>query len=287
MTEPTTARRPMASRMRRGVLLAMRAVVVRLPGRRIPSGVAYRVPVPFQGERLDRIIPLRYGPRFEVRDIRDLIQRVIFLNGTWERRESEFVLERLRAGQTFVDVGANVGYYTLIASHAVGPSGRVLAIEPVAENVGHLKANLALNGFTNVDVVPVAATAAEGEARFADRSTTGQTGWGGLDEMGESVVPGRPLDDMLDELGIDRVDMLKIDVEGGEPDVLAGATRLLRSDSFVGPILMEFNADRLSVRGARPDDLLRLIESFGFVDRTPIELKRSELLETRVFEKPQ
>jgi len=127
------------------------------------------------------------------------------------------------------DVGANVGFYTLLAAHLVGRAGSVVAFEPAARNVGYLRRHLELNALTNVRVL---------EAAVGDRVGTGlfQTGptfsEGRLVE-GDSLGPGQcyiklvALDDLLADGGAPLPQMLKIDVEGAEYAVLRGAVNLL------------------------------------------------------------
>src|SRR6185312_8497302 len=88
-------------------------------------------------------------------------------NGTFETAELRFIQERLRPGDVFVDIGANGGIYTVIAAKKVGASGRVLAFEPGPRNLELLKRNLALNGLTNVTIVPKAVSNTAGAAALA------------------------------------------------------------------------------------------------------------------------
>ena len=88
----------------------------------------------------------------------DLLQRYIYVFGTWEPDITRWVAGRLRPGDGFVDVGANVGYYALLASKLVGAEGCVVAVEPLPESFVALKANLALNAAMNVRAVNMAAS---------------------------------------------------------------------------------------------------------------------------------
>lgn len=133
-----------------------------------------------------------------------------------------------RPGQTVVDVGSHQGLYTLLAAGLVGPGGRVIAIEPLAENIRLLGKNLRGNGLSQVSVVGLAAADFQGEADFyvLDLLTAGslvirREGFPTL------KVSTDTLDHILEELGISRVDLIKIDVEGACLKVLDGARRTL------------------------------------------------------------
>lgn len=140
----------------------------------------------------------------------------------------------VRPGSTVVDVGANIGYNTIHAARLAGPRGRVVAVEPAADNLDVLRRNVAAAGLTNVLVEPVAAGSASGTAdlfvrgrKSAVNSLFPQSCYAFVtDIVRVPVVP-------LDELVSGGADVVKIDVEGGELDVLEGMPRLLQSSAPV------------------------------------------------------
>lgn len=139
------------------------------------------------------------------------------------------VFERYCApGMTVVDVGANLGYYSLLASRLVGPSGRVIALEPNSENCRLLLSSLRLNGSTNVELLPVAADGTTGWAYYSTHVGSN----GGLIEAGDLLAhPGVVVPTFrLDELVSGRVGFLKMDVEGAEGRVMRGATGIIERD---------------------------------------------------------
>jgi FkbM family methyltransferase len=144
------------------------------------------------------------------------------------RREGDvegFVVGRLGEGSVFVDVGANVGYYTLLASKLVGSRGLVYAVEPIPSTAAMLRANVKLNGCPNVIVVEKAAWSSRG--RLSLRVPGALYGLVSMFREGkEVVVEAVPLDEVLN--GADRIDVVKIDVEGAELEALLGSWEVLK-----------------------------------------------------------
>jgi len=163
-------------------------------------------------------------------DLADEVQRWIWFYGAYEPVESYLFTRLLRPGMTVVDAGANAGQYSLLASTAVGPSGRVLAFEPNPSAFRRLRSAVADNGLTNVETRPEALWGEPSTLRFgypegvAPGSNSGSYRAGGAGGEPASAVR---LDDVLSQSGDERVDLIKLDVEGAEPEALAGAWRTL------------------------------------------------------------
>jgi FkbM family methyltransferase len=158
----------------------------------------------------------------------------------------------LRNGGLFVDVGANVGTYTIWAAEQ---GAEVIALEPAADTFGLLKENIALNGY-QVTAMRAAAGDRCGSAGFTE----------GLD-TGNSLAPGGPV--MTDLVTIDsligdrRVTGMKVDVEGFEIDVLRGAARAL-ADHRIGLIQLEWNQASTSAVGTDRRPIADLLADFGY-----------------------
>ncbi len=158
---------------------------------------------------------------------------------TWEPDVTRALRLLLRPGDTFVDVGANIGYFTLLGATLVGARGQVIALEPAPRNLGLLRQSLALNAAHHVEVHPVAAGARAGRAdlRLPDAANAGSytvTGAGAV-ELGVEVQP-------IDQLVAGRpVNVVKIDVEGAERDVIAGMRQILETSRPV--LLLELSGD--------------------------------------------
>lgn len=138
------------------------------------------------------------------------------------RQELQQIVAGLRPGETFVDAGANFGLFSLYGAKAVGPSGRVIAIEPNPAMLQRLRFNVAANSLPNLDIAPVALGAERGTASLNIPSTQMDRA-SLLSVRGQdatSIVPVEPLASILAERGVERVDMLKIDIEGYEDQAL-------------------------------------------------------------------
>jgi FkbM family methyltransferase len=154
----------------------------------------------------------------------------------FERMETEFVKRLLRRDMTVVDAGAHHGLYTLLASKRVGWDGRVIAVEPSPRECQRLEKHLRLNRCSNTELVPCALGENPGETDLY--LVDGFQDWcnslrpPAVDEPTRTVrVSVRRLDDVLAELGVSKVDFIKLDVEGAELSVLYGAMKLLHRDS--------------------------------------------------------
>ena len=158
-----------------------------------------------------------------------------------------------KPGDTFMDVGAYVGWYTIQAARVLGPAGRVIALEPDTYNRGQLEENLAINRLENCTVVPAAAWFKAEEVGWR---TDGVPVWSQVDQQsrGQSVR-AVTIDSLVDELGLRSVDWIKMDIEGAETEALRGAERALRR--FRPVLFIEIHETLQAVR--------RFLEGFGYV----------------------
>lgn len=179
-------------------------------------------------------------------DLGDLITMCIFHFGVWEPHISAFIQGRLRPGDVFCDVGANIGYHSLLASGSVGSSGRVVAIEPSPAIFARLISNLRLNEADNVRPVQAAVTAAVGTVSLyrgvpgntAMTTTIKDRGFGK-----ECDVISVPLTDILSQDERERLRLIKIDVEGGEVPILNDLIATIDHYSHELEILVEVTQD--------------------------------------------
>ena len=132
-------------------------------------------------------------------------------------------LSLIRPGHTVFDVGANIGWFSLLAARRAGPGGRVVAFEPVAANVAYLEANARTNGLRNIVTVPAAVADHDGTAAFELASSL----QGKLSDGGQASVPVVTLDSWLAAHDGWPPHVVKIDVEGAEERVLRGMRDIL------------------------------------------------------------
>jgi FkbM family methyltransferase len=156
-----------------------------------------------------------------------------YVLGNHEPETQVLLADLLRPGMTFYDIGANVGFCSIISARMVAPGGQVISFEPLPENVAALRHNAAINHFSHVTVFETALSDRDGEMSFAmsERPT-----WGKLHSI--SVPPDRHLNDikvsvrrldsLVDEADLPFPQIIKMDVEGAENDVLEGARETLR-----------------------------------------------------------
>lgn len=190
------------------------------------------------------------------------IDRFIFFWGCWEPNETWVIRKLLRKDDVFVDVGANDGYFSLLASTLVGPSGRVLALEPFPTTAVELRANISLNALTNITVIESAASdgADELQLTMPTRAGTGMTTLRPVDGTSCRVTCVR-LDSLFAHGPAPR--LVKIDVEGAELKALRGLEGLLVRDD-PPHILCEVTASYLEQVGDSMHELYSWMEEFGY-----------------------
>jgi FkbM family methyltransferase len=190
-----------------------------------------------------------------------------FLHGASKEDVTEdYIKSQLQPGDTFVDVGANVGYFTLLASTL---GARVVAYEPTPSVFTRLRENVDLNGFHHAQLVNAAVMDKPGTLSLHLSGDDPEANSLFGDDAQSVQVPAVTLDDDLASRHIQHVDLLKIDAEGAEPFVLDGATRLLSSPKPPA-IIVEVNAFTLKCAGLQPSDILSRLEAHDY-QHTEIE----------------
>jgi FkbM family methyltransferase len=164
-------------------------------------------------------------------DLRDGVQRALFYCGTYEPQTTALISAVLRPGDTFLDIGANVGHYTFLAARLVGPGGRVVAIEASPSTAGRLDADVRRNGLAEtVTVCNAAAGDATSDAFLYDSDDPAQVGMRHLDPIGRGRAIEKTRVIRLDQLlPAIEPDVVKLDVEGGELRALSGMREILAS----------------------------------------------------------
>lgn len=218
----------------------------------------------WQGEvgRLANGMPIEVDPR-------DMIGWHILRSGVWEPETASFFFSWLRPGMTFVDAGAHVGHYTLLASDLVAAGGRVIAFEPHPVLGQVLRRNVERAGCANVTVSSLALGRAGGMGDLVLHPCD-NFGASSLRADSETAhLPRAPvkvttLDDFLERAGVPAVDVIKLDVEGAELDVIEGAHRTLTANPGI-VLVVEFLRENARRFGRDVEDLEARLREFGFL----------------------
>jgi FkbM family methyltransferase len=180
--------------------------------------------------------------------------------GAYEQPVADLFATTLRPGMAVLDVGAHIGYFSLVAARHVGPTGRVWSFEPDPANRASLECNVDANGMADrVFVVPLAVASAVGESTlYRVAGDTGSSTVYPRTETGDEriAVNTTSLDAWADSEGWPPIDLVKVDAEGADGAVLAGMTELVKRNPNIVAVL-EFHADALEAAGVDPIDFLR------------------------------
>lgn len=218
----------------------------------------------YQTPRHPVIIQLDHNLEIEVNPFLDKgVESALFYSGIYESGTLHFIESRLNVGDDYIDVGANIGLMTLYAARKIGPTGKVLAIEPNPETRAILERNVTRNGLTNVLICADAVGGEGGSARIYANWNINRGGASLINRSTEENgvdVRVSPLDDLVAQFGL-QPSMIKIDVEGFELQVLQGARKLLQQNDL--PILiMEISRNR-TTQGGDFHDIVSMLRSTG------------------------
>jgi FkbM family methyltransferase len=214
--------------------------------------------------------------------------RYIYVDG-FEDEERLFMNLFLRPGDVFIDIGSNIGLFSLIAAHLVGTTGKVYAFEPCLKTFQRLGANIALNKFKNVESNQIALSDVS-QTMEIRASTEGFDGWNSFAKpyMGENYSTETVIASTWDEWAsgkelAGRVTMMKIDVEGWEGKVLKGAQKALgRADA---PVLqVEFTDDAAEAAGLSCREVYKDLIGLGY-EVCRFDAERRQLVPDPIREK--
>lgn len=203
----------------------------------------------------------RSGARLPV-DLRDRIQRYMW-GGCFELEVLRALSRLLAPGAVFVDIGAHIGFFTILSAHLVGEAGQVHAFEPDPILFERLRANT--SGLPQVKLHELAISGRSGKVIFR-RGIPGESGWGTLMDL-----PGRQCQDVqsmtLDEwvrrnADVSRIDVMKVDAEGSELAILAGGERTL--SSWRPRLLLEVNEPLLHHEGTSGEALIHRLQGLDY-----------------------
>jgi len=236
---------------------------------------------PFQHAMLAATNKLLPPPSYEMRiSLQDGLEMMVppclprartYAAGVYEEGVTAVVRSLLSEGDTFVDVGAFCGYYTLLSSRLVGMTGRVFSFEPLRSNYCYLVRNIRANSCWNVTAVNKAASSETGSRYLTIHEEPDHNWLSSSPPQGKSIeIASLSLDDFFRLEGWPPVNVVKIDVEGSETEVLEGMVELSRRNPSMRAI-MEFDPANLRRAGARPCDLALQLVKLGFRSGSVIE----------------
>jgi FkbM family methyltransferase len=209
-----------------------------------------------------RIVSTRYGFKFHA-DLGDWLGQYVYLTGVYEPPTAQVIAGLLNEGDAMLDIGANVGFFSLLGAKRVGKSGQVHSFEPIPTVRARLQANVALNGFANVTVSGVALSDQPGELEMYE-GPEGHKGLSSLRPLAHASqkisVTVERLDDTLDTLPCIR--LAKIDVEGAEQNALMGMAALIERDH--PDIVLEITDSYLQQFGHSANGLVRWLADRGY-----------------------
>ena len=226
---------------------------------------------PNWGGRLAKLLNCLHGKRAERAFVHDLgrfkislflgnlIDSQLYYTGHWEPDAEETIRKLVHPDDVCLDVGANIGYFTLTMAAAVGPSGKVIAFEPTTYACRRLKASVELNDMPQIELV---------QAALGDHVSKGQAmrlesayRLDGSRNPSEQCVDVVTLDSYLAQHPVDRLDFIKIDTDGMEQQVICGATETLKRYK---PIILFEVSSRLLNHGGSPQQLLDLLLKMNY-----------------------
>jgi FkbM family methyltransferase len=221
-----------------------------------------------RGKGYSEIITFDKGQKIAL-ELDDWIPFNIFLTGiyTQEKTELLYFLSSLRKGMTVLDIGANIGYYSLLAAARIAKNGKVHSFEPVRETYSRLQQNITLNEFKNIEAHRYIIHDHIGEMDIfvADKSNTGSSSLSrSMENFSNTVqkVQTITIDSYIKSRQIKSVDIVKIDVEGSELFVLKGMRNLLKRDNM--KIFTEINGENLKKQNTTPQDIANLLKNYDY-----------------------
>jgi FkbM family methyltransferase len=211
-----------------------------------------------------------FGSTLQV-DASDIVGKHIYYFGIWEPKLTYWIQHRLCPGDIFIDIGANIGYYSLLASRLVGNSGKVISIEALPQIFDLLESNLKKNGVCNVRTINTAAWDKQEKVKIFTRQegatgvTTLMAEWANQWHLQQQLeVDAKPLSVILTTEEIRNARLMKIDVEGAEWHVISEMKSWLSQTREDFEITIEISRRMMQTQGVSLNDILHLFAEFGF-----------------------
>jgi FkbM family methyltransferase len=216
-----------------------------------------------------------------------VLSEELLINKTWEAYETAQFKKNIKAGDTVVDLGAHIGYYTLLAAKCVGKQGKVYAFEPDPHNFSLLKKNITVNGFQNVILVNKAVSDANRKTKLylSERNKGDHRLYNSNDKRKSITVDTITLDSYFKQLDNPSIDLIKIDIQGSEMKAIQGSEKILKENKHL-IIFTELSPIGFQLIGASASEYLSLLVKNKFSiheinekNKTTKPIKMNELLE--------
>ena len=213
-----------------------------------------------------RVSRLFNGNKIELHP-RQFVSQNIFLFGVFEPQEAKWFYRTVKTGMTIIDVGANIGQYTLLAADRVKDSGKVISFEPAQENFEILQRNVHLNKFDDrVKIIKSAVGSTIGTCEFVLTSDGGSNFISQNSSNGSMskrvIVPCLTLDSFISCQNFEKIDLIKIDAEGADFEVIKGARKML--EKYHPILFVEFAERVLKKFETTPREMLNFLQQLGY-----------------------
>ncbi|WP_123909724.1 FkbM family methyltransferase [Chryseobacterium sp. G0162] len=216
-------------------------------------------------------------------DLDDWIQQQLYFVGDYEKNEIDYLYSVLQDGDTFIDVGGNIGLFSLNASRIIGNNGHVYAFEAFNPNYKKFSQHLSINNFKNVTLEHLAVADKNDYIEILYNESYGNVGMASLyleDFTAKEKVKSVILDDYVRNQKITKINLIKIDIEGGEFSALQGMHEILTH--YQPKIIIEINNIALKNSNHSEEELIHLLVEKGY-SQTKV-LSRNENSYNAVFE---
>jgi len=216
----------------------------------------------------DKDVPVKVGEHtltvFSPR--RNRIGRALYIDRIWEPEVTTVIQKNTQPGMIALDVGADIGYYTVNLAKRVGPGGRVIAFEPIPAARERLLQNIATNGYKNITVSEYALGNQDGIVYLEDPLTKSRISLtkseGNSNGTKDIKVIIKRMDDLIGDLGLDRIDIVKMDIEGAEHEALRGMEQSLRK--YKPMLVIEVHHEYLPFFSSTAEAVLDWLKGIGY-----------------------
>jgi FkbM family methyltransferase len=229
------------------------------------------------------------GSRFDY-PLKSEVGRGLFM-GSFEKTEINFIRQKIKPGDVFLDIGANAGLYTVIVSKIVGPTGHVYAFEPGERELELLQRNITNNNLANVTIVKCAVSNKKSEVEFAISHDGAMNSLSKTNHPAQKIkewktVQTTTIDDFMQDFNVPQINFIKIDVEGAEHLVFEGASKLLSTSKEKSPAIL-FECCDLTSRsfGYKVVDFLQELTNAGL--NISVLDRDAHLVDLKSYQKPE